>query len=46
MQLINCVVSLTLTWSVNWVISNAAEEATFAVMDTKVYPRSATSTPK
>ena len=39
MPLINCEISLILTWSVSCVISNAAasQNATFAITETKLY---------
>ena len=37
MPLINCEVSLILTWSSSFVISNSTSEAKFEITDTKLY---------
>ena len=37
MPLINCEISLTLTWSENCVISSPIEKTEFAITDTKLY---------
>ena len=37
MSLINCEISLILTWSKNYIISSATEATEFAITDTKLY---------
>ena len=37
MSLINCEISLILTWSKNCVVSSATETTEFAITDTKLY---------
>ena len=37
MPLINCDISLILTWSENYVISSASGKTKFAIRDTKFY---------
>ena len=37
MPLINCEITLILTWSSSWVITNSTDKGTFAITDTKLY---------
>ena len=37
MPLINCEITLILTWSSSWVITNSTDKGTFAIIDTKLY---------
>ena len=46
MPLINCKISLNLTWSSNCVITNSTVERKFAITDTKLYVPVLTLSPK